>query len=504
MKLSYLPPSVFAPHFPSCSSMGKCECEISKVHMADKFVEGDLENGERPCLVDELWQSDDKCCSIMRGTWAKVSYDNTFETKCGDSRGWTDHKVKTRRPLPQPAWSLTEHLKQHFPSWGDRKPHEIANWTEDMLPDGMRPLFNGEKKHSGDQCRDAYNSRDSWDTCNSGTACTGFIYRTKRPLPPLPSTPLEPPAWSKGWHNPANLKVAGEGFRFCVPEELDGRHRDCAEYWEPCNKEWKPAAIADINKSNNKENTYRVPISTPFPDPPLTVKAVEEEPWYPDKGDWYETSYNDGPWVDALQAGGGREAYKREAALNSYRPKFRPASPPDKGLDLTAWGLNVTSIECTPLRVGDGISDLSETLLDHCIKSEPEPTENNTMQTTAQASVPPSLIGTRWNLVVNDKRRNVTVFAEGPNGVAIQYRTLFGRRAETLSSFDWKNNPRGQIIAPVKFTGVYTKPRPGFIRRTLVSTAKLAAAITVGALFSTPIKYGLALTSGYLWALVTK
>jgi hypothetical protein len=120
-----------------------------------------------------------------------------------------------------------------------------------------------------------YNSVTSaWDTVEE-EIFPSFIYRIK-PLefPPLPEG-LE-------WHNPEGLtpEQVGEGFRLLVTSEVNiipelclGSNTDFVEGWE--RGQWDNnggrglvGCVLDI--------TYRVPISTPFPEPPKKVVMV---PW---------------------------------------------------------------------------------------------------------------------------------------------------------------------------------------------------------------------------------
>lgn len=62
-----------------------------------------------------------------------------------------------------------------------------ADWTEDMLPEGWRPLLLGEVRQYGDECL----YKGEWQPTSDTTACTSpshLHYRTRRPLPALPST----------------------------------------------------------------------------------------------------------------------------------------------------------------------------------------------------------------------------------------------------------------------------------------------------------------------------
>lgn len=328
--------SHLAKHFPSL--------DISKVHMADKFVEGDLEPGERPCLLGEVPKEGDYCCNIHTKDWHPI-ISLCSSRPCGHPLGFTYHKVKTRRPLP--------------------------------------------------------------------------------------STQLEPPSWSKGWHNPEGAKEPGEGYRFLLTEEVDGRfglgknRPSVADHYSGESRVWRNGNCA----ANHMDATYRVPVSTPFPDPP-SIPAPE------------------------------------------------PGTPS---------GTNLT------------------TLPD---KHQPEPEQNTSMQTT-QAPSTPDLppVGSFWAVLnkKGDSTYEAEILAAGPQGVALRNEE---NKTILIEPGDWITRTKARILTKKELAeqnrpaaapaAAGEPPKPGFIRRTLVGTAKAAFWAAIGLIFHTPIKTGIVAGVSYL------
>lgn len=97
-------------------------------------------------------------------------------------------------------------------------------------------------------------------------------YRVKPPL-----TLLQPPL-GLILHNPDNLtaKQVGEGYRLLATTEVDGRHSDLPtlQIWTQ-QRTW--GCTGDLT-GNCQFITYRVPASTPWPDPPKQKKLVQLGP----------------------------------------------------------------------------------------------------------------------------------------------------------------------------------------------------------------------------------
>lgn len=137
------------------------------------------------------------------------------------------------------------------------------------------------------------------------------------------SPPPTPPSWSVGWHNPDKMTDAGEGWRFCIPEELDGRHVGSAEFWYLGKNKWLKAEDAKIfSDGRNLDTTYRVPIDTPFPPDPRPIA----ESWYPKLNDWFEEELG-GKWTSPVQVTTESLA---ETVVGLWKDgrKYRPCEPP--------------------------------------------------------------------------------------------------------------------------------------------------------------------------------
>lgn len=82
------------------------------------------------------------------------------------------------RLKPAPVWSLPA------PPEG-REWHKSEGWTQDMLPEGYRPLLDGEKPEADDQVWEF--GTGPWVKTDGNERCGRHNHtRTKRPLPPLP------------------------------------------------------------------------------------------------------------------------------------------------------------------------------------------------------------------------------------------------------------------------------------------------------------------------------
>jgi hypothetical protein len=115
------------------------------------------------------------------------------------------------------------------------------------------------------QCR-TRGSKDEWtDVFALAWNWPDVDYRIK---------PLEFPALPEGleWHNPNNLTLeqVGDGWRLLVDSEVDGESHCGCQYWDGGNGGWSETE----DWMWDKWSTIRVPISTPFPEPPKKVVMV--------------------------------------------------------------------------------------------------------------------------------------------------------------------------------------------------------------------------------------
>jgi hypothetical protein len=99
-------------------------------------------------------------------------------------------------------WSLSRHLPG-FRALRDGEEYHRQDWTEEMLPEGCRPLLKGEYLNDGDQYKlvhkhDTFDVQDTVRTGDRAEEYPGF-WRTTRPLPePVKHVPLDPSDWMKG------------------------------------------------------------------------------------------------------------------------------------------------------------------------------------------------------------------------------------------------------------------------------------------------------------------
>jgi hypothetical protein len=164
----------------------------------------------------------------------------------------SDYRIK--------PWSLSRHLPGFRPL-RDGEEYHRQDWTEEMLPEGWRPLLKGERVVDGAR-NDEYrlnlihDKKFDWQTTWIGRplpeASPGF-WRTRRPLPEPPKLiPLEPSDWMKDgpwWvrevgSDEAHLVhgVSAHGIRWRVHScghgvAMDKERSNDGINWSPCSKE---------------------------------------------------------------------------------------------------------------------------------------------------------------------------------------------------------------------------------------------------------------------------
>jgi hypothetical protein len=436
------------------------EMDISKVHLADKFVEGDLEAGERPCLADEYIKKGDQYCTSSKWQAFMSDYAHAFAAK----RGCPDNKVKTSRPLPKQEWSLTGYLAKHWPSWGDRKPHR-DDFTQEMLEGGWRPLFVGEPFDRIDEffyCA-KWQNREAVDIGHYADK-SWCPTRTKRPLP-ITDTAPEPT------------------YRALLPDEK-------VQEGDECKVDGGSWAVS-CSKVQHEVFEYRT--LRPLPSPEI------KEAWRPKEGDYYDMKTRDGNWTGPHRA-------NTDCTTDKFFERFncRPASPPEKAKE-------------------PSIPDLASQLLVHAINystiTEPEP--NTPMNTAAQSATPEinlPLPGTKWGLVLTDGTGyRGQVIASGSKGIILKGIGRSKKVDRLIPVANWGTGHEIQIFTrrqlrrqakaqPIRFTGEYvsTPKKRSFLRRFTVGTLKTAGLLLAGSIFSAPIKFGLGAAFGVLWSYVSQ
>lgn len=182
-----------------------------------------------------------------------------------DGPGWFTDVTVEYRVKP---WQLTNHLPGFRPLAPGEQWHR-NDFTEDMLPEGWRPLLYNEIPQGGDEAFDGDSWRSDWiaigDYLNDPLGKRKYArHRTRRPLPPLKSEKrisLEPGdvppgsairrVGSSSWSLVSCLSEKRIGFitgtfgeseiktKSYLPEEIVASHeilRPGSTTWEPCSK----------------------------------------------------------------------------------------------------------------------------------------------------------------------------------------------------------------------------------------------------------------------------
>lgn len=154
----------------------------SPVHNPAGLTPEEVPEGRR-LLTEKEWEYLDEKRPLLGGIacWLKNSWGS--ECYIGNSINLT-YSVPIDWRIPKPEWRLLEPPTN--------KQWHRTDWTEDMLPEGWRPLLLNEKDHASDEeLRDGvwttvsclYNHR--WHTGQSERHT-----RTRRPLPTTKRLPL--------------------------------------------------------------------------------------------------------------------------------------------------------------------------------------------------------------------------------------------------------------------------------------------------------------------------
>ncbi len=177
--------------------------------------------------------------------WEFISYEGIWV--CA---GVTDNPVQRVelqsliRVKPTPAWKLPD------PPEG-RKWHR-EDWTQEMLPDGWRPLLYGEIPQGGDEGFDGSAWKTDWVAIGEPLVNDGNTYslhRTRRPLPqPVISIP--------------------EGYRELSDDEKDGRWIEGAK-WRTESGKWDCICTRDEKFGCFAADKQHIIVPLPKPRVPL-------------------------------------------------------------------------------------------------------------------------------------------------------------------------------------------------------------------------------------------
>ena len=132
----------------------------------------------------------------------------TPEQKANSTLGYFGRTFETSKPKPA-SWTLP-------PPPAGQEWHR-TDWTEDMLPDGWRPLLKGEAYKNGDE----YKHYSEWrvETNVSSYQTTDYCHyhtRTRRPLPTPPRMAPLGPAISRCCTCGAEWLTGEDGSHSCA------------------------------------------------------------------------------------------------------------------------------------------------------------------------------------------------------------------------------------------------------------------------------------------------
>lgn len=183
------------------------------------------------------------------------------------------------------------------------------------------------------------------------------------------------------YHNPDGLTAeqVGDGYRITVVEEIDGRHEGVAMRWSILTEKWEKHCAAD-----SRICTYRIPISTPFPDGSRIVDGKLVKPWTPKfkVGDRVQialyagaleighvtrieapTNIQPRPYVVEYEKGGGAGGWVFENQLElaplPEPPKLVPLGPSDWLKDGPWWVRSSEEDKCPSMVVAVNVHNIS-------------------------------------------------------------------------------------------------------------------------------------------------
>lgn len=163
-------------------------------------------------------------------------------------------------------------------------------------------------------------------------------------------TPFPPKPEGMEWHNPDNLtgEQVGDGWRLTVHDE-PAPNPDVSESWGDVTKTWKTRSDQFVGGRYSAGVTYRVPISTPFPDGSKIVDGKLVGPWVPrfKVGDRVRQVGSDAAWEVHEIMNEGYELYR--LLPNGHSTCWRT----DEQLEPAPWSLSRHIPGFRPLRDGE-------------------------------------------------------------------------------------------------------------------------------------------------------
>jgi hypothetical protein len=218
---------------------------------------------------DQIEQWKDACNALRDGERIQVQL---LSGEWSDTAIFDPRLPHRRKPKPAP-WSLADHMRRFFPTWDEATmPLHRTDWTEDMLPDGWRPLLKGEAYKNGDE----FKLGSEWrvETNVSSYQTTDYCHyhtRTRRPLPKAAPWTLPPPPAGQQWHRTDWTEdMLPEGWRPLLYDEIP-QFGD--QVWEFGKGPWGKYVTAEPRHSaHNHTRTMR-----PVPSPPRMVPLTRAD-----------------------------------------------------------------------------------------------------------------------------------------------------------------------------------------------------------------------------------
>ena len=208
---------------------------------------------------DQIEQWKDACNALRDGERIQVQL---LSGEWSDTAIFDPRLPHRRKPKPAP-WSLADHMRRFFPTWDEATmPLHRTDWTEDMLPDGWRPLLKGEAYKNGDE----FKLGSEWrvETNVSSYQTTDYCHyhtRTRRPLPKAAPWTLPPPPAGQQWHRTDWTEdMLPEGWRPLLYDEIP-QFGD--QVWEFGKGPWGKYVTAEPRHSAHNHTRTMRPLSTP-------------------------------------------------------------------------------------------------------------------------------------------------------------------------------------------------------------------------------------------------
>jgi hypothetical protein len=200
-------------------------------HNPDGLTPEQVGEGYRLCVKEEVKPLFDSDCQFIVGAQSRNKEGEWFHVKkpfAADWGAYLNSGATMRVPLSTPypdgsrvvdgklvkPWKLTREIPGFRPLRDGEEWHR-EDWTEEMLPEGWRPLLKGERAQPDDE----YLTGDVWRWSGGGSSIgLKARYRTRRSLP-------EPANWTIGQRVQTDAKFGSvieyDPFSRCVKIQWD-------------------------------------------------------------------------------------------------------------------------------------------------------------------------------------------------------------------------------------------------------------------------------------------